>query len=46
MYFSRTVLFRFEDVTTLYVEFNVLGDEGTSNVSVSEVNLVLKKVHD
>lgn len=46
MYFSRTVLFRFEEVTTLYVEFNVLGDEGTSNVSVSEVNLVLKKVHD
>ena len=46
MNFSQSVLFRFEEVTNLQVISNILGDEGTSNVIVSGVNLLIKKIHE
>lgn len=46
MNFSQNILFRFENVTILEVEVNLLGDEGTSNVEVSNTNLLIKKIHE
>lgn len=46
MNFSQNILFRFENVTILEVEVNLLGDMGTSNIDVSNTNLLIKKIHE
>ena len=46
MYFSQDILFRFEDITKIKVETNILGDEKSSNITISNTNLVLKKIHE
>ena len=46
MYFTRTIFFRFENTTTLKVSTNILGDIGTSNIVISDVNLALIKIHE
>lgn len=46
MNFSQNILFRFENITILEVEVNLLGDEETSNVEVSNTNLLIKKIHE
>ncbi len=43
--FSQTILFRFEEDTILQVDVSILGDQATSNVIVSDVNLLMKKIH-
>lgn len=44
-HFSQTIIFRFEETTTLQSVATILGDEGTSQVKVSDVNLLLKRLH-
>lgn len=44
--FSQSIIFRFEDVTTLNVDFSLTGDEGTSNVIASNIHLIMKKIHE
>lgn len=45
MYFSQTTIIRFEKETSLQVVVSILGDENTSNVVISDVNLLIKKIH-
>lgn len=45
MNFSQTILFRFEDATILQATVDILGEEDTSNVVVSSVNLIMKKIY-
>lgn len=45
MHFSNVTIFRFEDITPLQVVADILGDEVTSRVRVSNVNLLIKKIH-
>lgn len=45
MSFSQTILFRFEEATILQATVDILGEEGTSNVVVSSVNLIMKKIY-
>ncbi len=44
--FSQTILFRFEKDTILQVMANILGDEDTSDIIISDVNLLMKKIHE
>ena len=44
--FSQSIVFRFEDVNTLNVDFSITGDETTSNVIASNVYLIMKKIHE
>ena len=46
MSFSQTILFRFEQETTLQVRADILGNQDDSNVVVTNVNLVMKKIHE
>ena len=46
MNYSRVILFRFEKTTVLSVSVVLNGDKGTSNVKVSDTNLVLEKIHE
>lgn len=46
MNFSQTILFRFEQETTLQVKADILGNQDDSNVVVTNVNLVMKKIHE
>lgn len=46
MNFSQTILFRFEEDTTLEVVSNIQGDSNTSNVTITDVNLLMKKLHE
>lgn len=46
MYFSQSIIFRFEKITTLKVSTNILGDETSSKVVISDVNLLMKKIHE
>lgn len=46
MYYSRTILFRFENKTEIEVLGYIIGDENTSNIIISEVNLYIKKIHE
>lgn len=46
MNFSQDILFRFEKVTVLQVVIDITGDIRTSNVKVSSINLVMKKIHE
>lgn len=45
MHFSQVTLFKFDTLTTLQVMVNILGEEDTSNVTISDVNLLIKKIH-
>ena len=46
MNFSQTIIFRFEETTTLQASVDILGDEGTANISISSANLIMKKIHE
>lgn len=46
MHFSQSIVFRFEDVTTLQVLAEIYGDEHDSNVNITDVNLLMKKIHE
>lgn len=46
MNFSQTILFRFEKETILQVEADILGNTDDSNVVVTNVNLIMKKIHE
>lgn len=46
MYFSKNILFRFENPTILQVATNIIGDINDSNVVITEVSLFLKKIHE
>ncbi len=46
MNFSQSFVFRFEEVTVLQVITSISGDEGTSNVTISDLNLIMKKIHE
>ena len=45
MHFSRVTFFKFETLIKLQVMVNILGEEDTSNVTISDVNLLIKKIH-
>lgn len=45
MRFSQVTFFKFDTLTTLQVMVNILGEEDTSNVTISDVNLLIKKIH-
>lgn len=44
--FSQTILFRFEKDTILQVVADIIGDSDTSNITISNVNLLMKKIHE
>lgn len=46
MYFSKNILFRFEEDTILEVMTNLTGDINISNVEVKDVTLLMKKIHE
>ena len=46
MHFSQAIVFRFEDITNLQAMAGVFGDLEDSNVSISDVNLLMKKLHE
>lgn len=46
MYFSKSILFRFEDDTILEVMTNLTGDINTSNVEIKDVTLLMRKIHE
>lgn len=46
MYFSKTILFRFDEDTILEVMTSVSGEENTSNVAIKDVTLLIKKIHE
>ena len=45
MHFSQVTFFRFDTLTTLQVMASILGEEDTSNVTISDVNLLIKRIH-
>lgn len=45
MHFSQTIIFTFNETTTLSVQAGITGDHDTSNVVISDVNLLMKKIH-
>lgn len=45
MHFSQVTFFKFDTLTKLQVMVNILGEEDTSNVTISDVNLLIKKIH-
>lgn len=46
MNFSQTIIFRFEDITTLQCNIDILGNLNTANINISDVNLLIKKIHE
>lgn len=46
MYFSKTILFRFDEDTILEVMTSVSGEQNTSNVAIKDVTLLIKKIHE
>lgn len=46
MHFSKTILFRFDDQTSLIAETSITGDRNTSLVKIEDVTLFLKKIHE
>ena len=46
VYFSKTIIFRFESPVILRVISNIIGDLNTSKVSISSVNLHIKRIHE
>ena len=45
MRFSQVTFLKFDTLTTLQVMVNILDKEDTSNVTISDVNLLIKKIH-
>lgn len=46
LYFSRSILFRFEEPTIIEIKSYISGDLNTSNVGFSDINLYIKKIHE
>lgn len=46
MHFSQSIVFRFEELTILQAVAQIHGDENSSNVIISDVNLLMKKIHE
>lgn len=46
MHFSQSIVFRFEEITILQVMTDITGDSISSNVVISDVNLIMKKIHE
>lgn len=46
MHFSQSILFRFDTPTTLQVETNINGDATTSNITIENVTLLMKKIQE
>lgn len=46
MYFSKNILFRFEEDTILEVMTNLTGDINTSNIELKDVTLLMKKIYE
>lgn len=46
MHFSQSIIFRFEELTNLQVVAQIYGDEITSKVKITDVNLLMKKIHE
>ena len=44
-HFTQVTFFKFDTLTKLQVMVNILGEEDTSNVTISDVNLLIKKIH-
>ena len=45
MHFSQTIIYTFDTETTLQVQAGITGQQDTSNVKVSDVNLLMKKIY-
>lgn len=45
MHFSQSIIYTFDEKTTLRVQAGITGDAGTSNVVISDVNLLMKKIN-
>lgn len=46
MNYSRVILFRFEKETTLSVSSVITGEKDSSQIKISDTNLVLEKIHE
>ena len=46
MHFSQSIVFRFENITNLQALAGVFGDETDSNVTITDVNLLMKKIYE
>lgn len=46
MHFSQSIVFRFENITNLQAMAGLFGDENDSNVTITDVNLLMKKIHE
>lgn len=46
MHFSQSIIFRFEELTILQAVAQIDGDENSSNVVITDVNLLMKKIHE
>lgn len=46
MNYSRVILFRFDKETTLSVSSVILGEKESSQIKISDTNLVLEKIHE
>lgn len=44
MHFSQTIIYTFDTETTLQVQAGITGLQDTSNVRVSDVNLLIKNI--
>ena len=45
MHFSQTIIYTFDTETPLQVQAEITGQQDTSNVRVSDVNLLMKKIY-
>lgn len=45
MHFSQTIIYTFDTETPLQVQAEITGQQDISNVRVSDVNLLMKKIY-
>ena len=45
IHFSQTIIYTFDSETPLQVQVEITGKQDTSNVRVSDVNLLMKKIY-
>ncbi len=45
MLFSQTIIYTFDTETPLQIQAEITGQQDTSNVRVSDVNLLMKKIY-
>ncbi len=45
IHFSQTIIYTFDSETPLQVQAEITGKQDTSNVRVSDVNLLMKKIY-